>query len=132
MRGTGWACSGCRSVWHSWAGRWRSSRPPAAAPACSSASRSRTRLRRTTMADLRIFIADDHAVVREGLRALVNAQPGMRVVGEAGDGRDAYRSVMELRPDVAVMDISMPGWTGSQATGQLKKTCPEVRMIALT
>src|SRR4051812_25888729 len=84
------------------------------------------------MAELRIFIADDHAIVREGLRALVNAQPGMRVVGEAGDGKDAYRGVVELRPDVAVMDISMPGWTGSQATGQLKKTCPEVRLIALT
>src|SRR3954470_432689 len=84
------------------------------------------------MADLRIFIADDHAIVREGLRALVNAQPGMRVVGEAGDGKDAYRRVVELRPDVAVMDISMPGWTGSQATGQLKKACPEIRIIALT
>jgi DNA-binding NarL/FixJ family response regulator len=84
------------------------------------------------MAELRIFIADDHAIVREGLRALVNAQPGMRVVGEAGDGKDAYRSVVELRPDVVVMDISMPGWTGSQATGQLKKMCPGIRVIALT
>src|SRR4051812_10346260 len=101
MRGTGWACSGCRNAWRLSGGRWRSSPAPAAAPACSSASRSRERDRRTTMAELRIFIADDHAIVREGLKSLVNAQPGMRVVGEARDGKDAYRSVVGLRPDVA-------------------------------
>jgi len=84
------------------------------------------------MDELRIFIADDHAIVRAGLRALVNAQPGMRVVGEAGDGKDAYRAVVEMQPDVAVMDISMPGWSGPQATGQLKRMCPAIRVVALT
>lgn len=84
------------------------------------------------MPDLRVFIADDHAIVREGLRALVNAQPGMRVVGEAGDGREAYRCIVELQPDVAVMDISMPGWSGSEAASRLRRECPEVRVMALT
>lgn len=84
------------------------------------------------MADLRIFIADDHEIVREGLRALVDAQPGMRVVGEAGDGREAYRAIVELRPDVAVMDISMPGWSGSEATSRLRRECPAVRVVSLT
>src|SRR4051812_24701252 len=119
MRGTGWACSGCGSAWRSSGGPWRSSPAPAAARACSSASRShshshpRERDRRTTMTmtDLRIFIADDHAIVREGLKALVNAHPGMQVVGEASDGQEAYESLVNLQPDVAVMDISMPGWS---------------------
>lgn len=84
------------------------------------------------MADLRIFIADDHAIVREGLRSLVDAQPGMRVVGEAGDGQGAFQGIVELCPDVAVMDISMPGWSGPEATGRLRETCPEVVVIALT
>lgn len=84
------------------------------------------------MADLRIFIADDHAIVREGLRALVDAQSGMRVVGEAGDGRSAYHAIVELRPDVAVMDISMPGWSGSEATSRLRRECPTVRVVSLT
>ncbi len=84
------------------------------------------------IADLRVFIADDHAIVREGLKALVGVQPGMRVVGEAGDGREAYRAVVELQPDVAVMDISMPGWSGAEATARLKQMCPGVRVVALT
>jgi DNA-binding NarL/FixJ family response regulator len=84
------------------------------------------------MAELRIFIADDHAIVREGLKALVNAEPGMRVVGEAADGREAYRGIVQLRPDVAVMDISMPGWSGSEATSRLRRDCPGIRVVSLT
>ncbi|MBV8605984.1 MAG: response regulator transcription factor [Singulisphaera sp.] len=84
------------------------------------------------MGELRVFIADDHAIVREGLKALIGAQPGMRVAGEAADGREACRRVMELQPDVAVMDISMPGWSGSEATGRLRQVCPGVRILTLT
>jgi DNA-binding NarL/FixJ family response regulator len=84
------------------------------------------------MAELRIFIADDHAIVREGLKALVNAQPEMRVVGEASDGHAAYQCFVALRPDVAVMDLSMPDLSGAQATEQLKRCCPEVKVVALT
>jgi len=84
------------------------------------------------MAELSIFIADDHAIVREGLKLLVSAQPEMRVGGEAGDGHAAYQGIVELRPDVAVMDLSMPGLSGAQATEHLKRSCPEVKVVALT
>ena len=84
------------------------------------------------MTELRIFLADDHMVVREGLKAIVNAQPGMTVVGEAADGLSACERVPALRPDVVVMDVSMPGLTGSLATERLRRECPEVRILALT
>ena len=84
------------------------------------------------MADVRVYLADDHAVVREGLRALITAQPDMTVVGEAGDGRTACEQVPGLRPDVVVMDVSMPGLTGSQATERLRAECPAVKVLALT
>ena len=84
------------------------------------------------MAKLRVFLADDHAVVREGLKALVNAQPAMAVVGEAADGLTACAQVALLAPDVVVMDVSMPGLSGSQATARLRLECPAVRVLALT
>ncbi len=84
------------------------------------------------MTELRIFLADDHAVVREGLKALINAQDGITVVGEAADGLTACEQVPGLRPDVVVMDVSMPGLTGCQATERLRKECPHVKVLALT
>lgn len=84
------------------------------------------------MADLRVFLADDHAVVREGLKALINAQAGMTVIGEAADGLDACERVPGLAPDVVVMDVTMPGLTGSQATERLRRECPQVKVLALT
>jgi DNA-binding NarL/FixJ family response regulator len=84
------------------------------------------------MAKLRVYLADDHAVVRAGLKALIDAQPQMEVSGEAGDGRTACQQVQELQPDVVVMDVSMPGVNGAQATAQLKETCPNVKVLALT
>jgi DNA-binding NarL/FixJ family response regulator len=87
---------------------------------------------RPAMTELRVFLADDHAVVREGLKALINAQPGMEVVGEAGDGLDACECVPKLRPDVVIMDVSIPGLTGAQATERLRRECPAVKVLALT
>jgi DNA-binding NarL/FixJ family response regulator len=81
---------------------------------------------------LRIFLADDHAVVREGLKALINAQPGMAVCGEAADGRTACEQVEQLRPDVVVMDVSLPVLAGGPATERLARACPEVKVLALT
>jgi DNA-binding NarL/FixJ family response regulator len=81
---------------------------------------------------LRVLLAEDHLTVRDGLKRLVNEQEDMEVVAEAGDGRDAARLARELLPDVAVMDISMPGWDGLKATQKLKQVCPQVRVIALT
>ena len=84
------------------------------------------------MSRLRVFLADDHELIREGLRALVNSQADMECVGEAADGRAAVERVQKLMPDVAVLDISMPGLDGLQAAKRLKECCPEVKLITLT
>ena len=84
------------------------------------------------MPKLRIFLADDHAVVREGLKALINGHAGMEVVGEAGDGRTACAKAEEIRPDVVVMDVSMPELNGLEATRELRSRCPDVKVLALT
>jgi DNA-binding NarL/FixJ family response regulator len=84
------------------------------------------------MDKLRVLLADDHAVVREGLRALIDAHPDFEVVGEASDGESACRKADELCPDVVIMDVSMPGVSGVQATERLKENHPQVRVLALT
>jgi len=81
---------------------------------------------------LRVVLADDHPVVREGLRLLVNAQRDMEVVGEAADGEAACRAARELSPDVLVMDLSMPVLNGADATEIVRRECPHVRVLALT
>ncbi len=84
------------------------------------------------MTKLRIFLAEDHVMVRTGLKTLIDAEKDMEVVGEASDGTTAVKKASELRPDVAVMDISLPQLSGTQATQQLKQSCPEVHVLALT
>ncbi|HNP69804.1 MAG TPA: response regulator transcription factor [Kouleothrix sp.] len=81
---------------------------------------------------LRIFLADDHAVLREGLAALIGEQMDMEVIGQASDGRIAIDQIRDCRPDVAVIDVSMPGLSGAQLTAQLLETCPEIQVVALT
>jgi len=81
---------------------------------------------------IRVVIADDHAIVREGLRALVEAQPGLVVVGEAVDGHEAWQRSCELLPDVLVLDLSMPGVAGTDAAERIGTDCPTVRVLALT
>jgi DNA-binding NarL/FixJ family response regulator len=81
---------------------------------------------------LRIFVADDHAIMREGLKALVNAQPDMEVVGEADNGRSAWRLTKELEPDIVVMDVSMPVLNGIRATTLIKRVCKNVKVLVLT
>ncbi|HZI20351.1 MAG TPA: response regulator transcription factor [Pyrinomonadaceae bacterium] len=84
------------------------------------------------MNKLRILLAEDHETIRDGLKLLVGSQPDMEVVGEADNGRVAVRLAQELLPDVAVMDVSMPELNGLQATKELKKQCPQVKVLALT
>jgi two-component system response regulator NreC len=81
---------------------------------------------------LRILLAEDHEMVREGLRLLVNAQPDMEVIGEAGNGQAAIESARELGPDIIIMDVSMPKMNGLQATEKLKRDLPHVKVLALT
>ena len=84
------------------------------------------------MNKLRIFIADDHIVVREGLKSLINAQPDMEVTGEADDGEAAWQAASDCLLDVMVMDVSMPKMNGAQATERLKRACPNVKVLVLT
>ena len=84
------------------------------------------------MAKLQIFLADDHVVVREGLKALINRQPDMLVVGEAGDGEAAWQQARECLPDIVIMDITMPGVNGVLATTRLKRACPQIKVLALS
>ncbi|HVS82142.1 MAG TPA: response regulator transcription factor [Pyrinomonadaceae bacterium] len=84
------------------------------------------------MNSLRIFLADDHVVMREGLRSLVNAQADMGVVGEADNGRAALLKASELQPDVIVMDVSMPELNGIQVTERLKRIAPRIKVLVLT
>jgi DNA-binding NarL/FixJ family response regulator len=84
------------------------------------------------MSKLRVLLADDHAVVREGLKSLVNAQRDMGVVGEANNGRIAWQLAIATKPDVAVMDISMPELGGVEAIERIRRDCPNVRVLALT
>jgi DNA-binding NarL/FixJ family response regulator len=81
---------------------------------------------------LRVFLVDDHAVVREGLRALIDAQPDMQVVGQAGDGKSALQNLPGCQPDIAVLDISMPGLSGPQVAEQVKQSCPRTKVLALS
>lgn len=83
-------------------------------------------------AKLRVLLADDHNVVRAGLRALIEAQPDMEIVGEAEDGATACRQADELDPDLVIMDVSMPGIGGARATEQIKRDHPQTQVLALT
>src|ERR1700720_3123928 len=84
------------------------------------------------MAAFRIFIADDHEVVRKGLCALLQAEQGWEVCGEAADGRAATEKIKDLKPDVSILDIGMPGLNGLEATRQIMKDDPRARVLILT
>lgn len=81
---------------------------------------------------IRIVLCDDHAVLRAGLRALLQAEPGLAVVGEAADGIETVDRVMALRPDVAVVDVAMPGRDGIAAAHQIHRLAPDVKILMLT
>ena len=81
---------------------------------------------------IRVLVADDHAIIREGLRVMLGNQPDMEVVGIAANGREAIRIVSEQEPDVAVMDISMPELNGIEATQQMLSRYPHLRVIVLS
>ena len=84
------------------------------------------------MMDTKVLLADDHAILREGIRMVLDAQPGITVIGEAKDGRQALEMVEQLQPDVVVMDIAMPNLNGAEATRQIKRRFPRIQVVILT
>lgn len=82
--------------------------------------------------DTKVVLVDDHAVLRDGLKMVLDAQPGIAVVGEAEDGREALDLVEQIHPDVVVMDIAMPNMNGAEATRQIKRRFPQVKVVILT
>lgn len=84
------------------------------------------------MPKIRVIVADDHALVRDGIKALLSLTPDIEVIGEATDGRQAIDKCRELQPDVILMDIAMPGLGGLEATLELKHEAPKTRVLVLT
>lgn len=81
---------------------------------------------------IRVFVADDHHIVRDGLMGIIAAQPDMTVVGEAEDGSTAIEQILATRPDVAMVDISMPGCDGIEVIQQVRQVWPEAKIVLLT
>jgi DNA-binding NarL/FixJ family response regulator len=84
------------------------------------------------MRPVHILLADDHEIVRKGLRALLEIQPGWKVIAEATDGREAVEKAQSMHPDVAIVDIGMPSLNGLEATRQIVKKAPRTRVLVLT
>jgi DNA-binding NarL/FixJ family response regulator len=84
------------------------------------------------MKNIRLLVADDHEIVRQGLRAMLEGQPGWEVVGEAATGREAVQLAKNLKPDIVVLDIAMPELNGLDATRQILKAVPATEVLILT
>jgi two-component system response regulator NreC len=81
---------------------------------------------------IRLLLVDDHEIVRAGLRSLLESQPELEVVGEAASGEEALTLAPKLKPDVVLMDVTMPGMSGAEATRELRRRMPDVNVLALT
>ena len=84
------------------------------------------------MSPIRVFVVDDHTLIRQGIVGLLESQPDIEVVGQAGNGREAVASFEAMSPDVVLMDIAMPGISGLTATREIKERRPDVRVLILT
>ncbi len=84
------------------------------------------------MSRIKVLVADDHALLREGIKAILSLHDDVEVVGEASDGMDAIQKTLKLKPDIVLMDIAMPGLGGLEATVEIKKTAPNVKILVLS
>ncbi|MBM3745096.1 MAG: response regulator transcription factor [Acidobacteria bacterium] len=84
------------------------------------------------MPKIRILLADDHTLFRQGIKTLINTEPDMEIAGEAANGGEAIERANELRPDIVLMDIGMPGFSSFEATRQIRKNRPETKILFLT
>lgn len=84
------------------------------------------------MKKIRIFVADDHDIVRRGIKPLLQSEPGWEICGEAGDGREAVEMIVQLKPDIVILDVSMPGLGGTEATRQIKHELPDTEVVIFT
>lgn len=109
-------------------GRGSMNRSPAPPPADASAPDRNP----GPASPLRVMLAEDQTILRQSLKSLIESHPGLCIVGEAGDGEAAVGLAESLRPDIVVMDVSMPRMGGVEATQAIKQTCPEVKVLALT
>jgi two-component system, NarL family, response regulator NreC len=87
---------------------------------------------RNSAAKIRVLLADDHAIVREGIKRILDEEPDIEVVGEAGDGLQAVEMAKKLKPDVAILDITMPALNGIEATRQIRSSLPNTHTLTLT
>ena len=110
----------------------RSGRGSARARTVAAPARARTAAAPTHVQRTKVMIVDDHTIVRQGLCALLGSKPDMEIVGEAADGPEAIRKAEACKPDVVVLDLSMPGLSGSETATRLLRSRPAVRILALT
>ena len=101
-------------------------------PASAHSGRPEGQPRSAANPPIRVLVADDHAVLRQALRYMLESQPGLEVVGEAANGRDAVDLAEKLHPDVVLMDTVMPGLNGIEATRQIRRRLPKVKVLMLT
>src|SRR5437588_5728148 len=133
---SGWVWPACSSAWPGWGGSARSRAGRAQAPACWSRCRclQRTEVRMAAEAPVpaRIMIVDDHALAREGLRAMLAHQHDLAVIAEAVDAGEARALCRSVQPDLLLMDVRMPGMDGLAATAAIKQEFPAIRVIIIT
>ena len=84
------------------------------------------------MRKLRVLLVEDHAIVRQGVKALLDEEPDIAIVGETGDGSEALLLAQKLRPDIVLMDLSLPGLSGIEATCQIRERFPDIRVLILS